>query len=163
MARSAEWAGVPAVQVRGVTGAVTAPRKPRFSLRTAVITIVLGILWVLIFNNAPAPEGAVAAQGTVVDQEISGKGLCEPIATVVVDGISYRTPPGTSAKPCAYRVGDSIDVTYHPDDVAGTLEIPLEGSSKKAVALLPLVGVVMVIGGVVSLVGNILYRRRAKA
>ncbi|MFC8038826.1 hypothetical protein ACFUOZ_05685 [Paenarthrobacter sp. NPDC057355] len=142
---------------------MTTLRKPRFSLRTAIVAIVLGILWFLLFNNALAPEGAVEAQGTVVDQEISGKGLCEPIATVVVDGVTYRTPPGTSAKPCAYGIGDSIDVRYHPDDVAGTLEIPLEGSSKKAVALLPLVGVVLLIGGIVSLAGNIIYRRRIKA
>ncbi|MFF2843031.1 hypothetical protein [Paenarthrobacter sp. NPDC057981] len=142
---------------------MTTRRKPRFSLRTAIITIVLGTVWLLIFSNAPALEGTVAAQGTVVDQEVSGKGLCEPIATVAVDGVTYRTPPGTSAKPCAYEIGDSIDVTYHPDDVAGTLEIPLEGSSKKAVALLPLVGVALLIGGIVSLVGNILYRRRGNA
>ncbi|MEV7606309.1 hypothetical protein AB0N65_12790 [Paenarthrobacter sp. NPDC089322] len=139
------------------------PRKPRFSLRTAIIALILGCLWLLLFHNAPPPEGTVAGQGTVVDQEISSKGLCEPIADVVVDGITHRTPPGTSAEPCAYEIGESIDVTYHPDDVAGTLEIPLEGSSKNAVAMLPLVGVMLLIGGLISLVGNILYRRRTKA
>ncbi|MEV7662978.1 hypothetical protein [Paenarthrobacter sp. NPDC089316] len=146
-----------------MTGDSSEYRKPRFSLRTAVITIVLGVLWLLVMNNAAPPQGTVTVQGTVVEQKISGKGLCEPIADVEVGGVTYRTPPGTSAKPCAYEVGESIDVSYHPDDVAGTLEIPLEGSSKKAVALLPLLGVVLIIGGSVSLVGNILYRRRVKA
>lgn len=139
------------------------PRKPRFSLRTAIIAIVLGILWLLLFHNAPPREGTVAGHGIVVDQKISTKGLCEPIADVVIDGATYRTPPGTSDEPCAYGIGDSIDVTYHPDDVAGTLEIPLEGPSKKAVALLPLIGVALLIGGTISLAGNINYRRKVNA
>ena len=140
-----------------------APRKPGFSLRTAIIAIVLGILWLLLFHNAPPREGTVAGHGIVVDQKISTKGLCEPIADVVIDGATYRTPPGTSDEPCAYGIGDSIDVTYHPDDVAGTLEIPLEGSPKKAVALLPLIGVALLIGGTISLAGNINYRRKVNA
>ena len=139
------------------------PRKPRFSLRAAIIAIALGILWLLLFHNAPPREGTVAGHGIVVDQKISTKGLCEPIADVVIDGATYRTPPGTSAEPCAYGIGDSIDVTYHPDDIAETLEIPLEGSSKKAVALLPLVGVTLLIAGTIPLVANINYRRKVKA
>ncbi len=139
------------------------PRKSRFSLRAAIIAIVLGILWLLLFHNAPPREGTVAGHGIVVDQKISTKGLCEPIADGVIDGATYRTPPGTSAEPCAYGIGDSIDVTYHPDDIPETLEIPLEGSSKKAVALLPLVGVTLLIAGTIPLVANINYRRKVKA
>ena len=97
-----------------------------------------------------------------MDQKISTKGLCEPIANVVIGGTTYRTPPGTSAEPCAYELGDSIEVTYHPEDIEGTLEIPLEGSSKKAVALLPLVGVALLIGGTISLIGNIIHRRTTR-
>jgi hypothetical protein len=140
----------------------TSPRRPRFSLRTAIIVLVLGILWLLLFHNAAPREGTVTGQGVVVDQKISSKGLCEPIADVVIEGGTYRTPPGTSAEPCAYDLGEPIKVTYHPDDIEGTLEIPLEGSSKKAVALLPLVGVVLLIGGTVSLIGNVLYRRKTR-
>lgn len=141
----------------------TSPRKPRFSLRTAIIALALGVLWLLLFHNAPPREGTVTAEGTVVEQEISSKGLCEPIADVPIGGTMYRTPPGTSAEPCAYDIGESIEVTYHPDDIAGTLEIPLEGSSKKAVALLPLIGVALLIGGTISLVGNVVYRRKIRS
>lgn len=140
----------------------TPPRKPRFSLRTAIIVLALGVLWLLLFHNAPPQAGTVTGQGLVVDQKISAKGLCEPIADVVIGGTTYRTPPGTSAEPCAYDLGESIEVTYHPDDIAGTLEIPLEGSSKKAVALLPMVGVVLLIGGAVSLIGNIIHRQKTR-
>ncbi|MGP0225069.1 hypothetical protein [Paenarthrobacter sp. NCHU4564] len=136
---------------------------PRISVRAAIIMVIVGGLWLLIFNFAPPPPGMVHGQGTVVDQEISSKGLCEPIAEVVIDGTTYRTPPGTSDEPCAYELGESIAVTYYPDNIPETLEIPLEGSSKKAVALLPWVGIALVAGGVVPLVGHVARRRASRS
>jgi hypothetical protein len=137
-----------------------AVKEPRYGLRVAIPAIVIGILWHIIFVNTGPQVGMVPAEGVVVDQEISPKGLCEPIAEVTLDGATYRTSPGNGAEPCEFDIGDPIEVAYHPDDIPGTVEIPLDSSTRNALDLLSLLGVAVAIGGVLSLVANIRYRLR---
>lgn len=137
-----------------------APRKDRARIGTSIIGIVIGILWILTFNAHPPQEGSFSAQGTVVDQEIASKGICSPIAELILDGVAYRSPPGLGAEPCEDEIGDPIGVTYHPEDVSGTLQIPYDEKGTRQVFVISLIGWVILIGYTVGLVIKIRGRRK---
>lgn len=69
-------------------------KEPHFGPRVSTAGIIIGILWVITFNSHTPQEGSVFTNGTVVDQEIASKGICSPIAELIVDGVAYRTRPG---------------------------------------------------------------------
>lgn len=127
----------------------------------AVAAIIFGILWLLIFHNEPPKAGAVIAQGTVIDQQISTKGLCAPLAELRIDGTRYTAQSGTSAEPCGFEIGDAIEVSYYPDDIAGTLEVPMSKPARNLFSLTPLIGVAALAFGVTSLVRRGADKRRA--
>ncbi|HSN35009.1 MAG TPA: hypothetical protein VLT34_01535 [Arthrobacter sp.] len=138
-----------------------APRKDRARIGTSIIGIAIGILWIITFNSHPPGEGSVSAQGNVVDQEISSKGICSPIAELILDGVAYRSPPGLGAEPCEHAIGDPVEVAYHPDDVSGTLQIPYDEKGSRQVFVISLVGWLILIGNTVGLVHKIRGRRKA--
>lgn len=113
-------------------------------------------------NSHPPQEGSVFTQGTVVDHDIAPKGICSPIAELVVDGVAYRSDPGVGAEPCEHEIGDPIEVAYHPDDISGTLQIPHDEKETRQVIVISLPGWGLLIGSTISLVNNIRYRRKAK-
>lgn len=139
-----------------------AAKEPSFGPRLSITGIILGILWILTFNSHPPQEGSAAALGTVVDQEISAKGICSPIAELVVDGVAYRSRPGVGAEPCEHQIGDQIGVSYHPDDIGGTFQIPYDEKDTGRVIVISLPGWVLLIASTVSLANNIRHRRKAK-
>ena len=95
--------------------------------------------------------GTITAQGTVVDQNITRKGLCAAVAELSVNDTRYTVNSGTSAEPCAYKIGDPIEVSYHPGDIAGTLEAPPAGTSPGPALLAGVPGVLLLAGGATSL------------
>lgn len=137
-------------------------QEPRFGPRMSIAGIIIGILWVITFNSHPPQEGSVFTQGTVVDHDIAPKGICSPIAELVVDGVAYRSDPGVGAEPCEHEIGDPIEVAYHPDDISGTLQIPHDEKETRQVIVISLPGWGLLIGSTISLVTNIRYRRKAK-
>lgn len=112
-------------------------------------------------QHAPQ-EGSVFTHGTVVDQEIAPKGICSPIAELVVDGVAYRSDPGVGAEPCEHEIGDPIEVAYHPDDISGTFQIPHDEKETRQVIVISLPGWALLIASTISLVNNIRYRRKVK-
>jgi hypothetical protein len=145
-------------------GKITRPtaKEPGFGPRVSIAGILVGMLWVFTFNSHAPPEGSVFTRGTVVDQEIAQKGICSPIAELIVDGVAYRSDPGIGAEPCEHEIGDPIEVAYHPDDVRGTLQIPHDEKETRTVIVLSLPGWALLIASTVSLVKNIRYRRQVK-
>lgn len=137
-------------------------KQPGFGPRLSVAGIIIGILWVATFNSHAPREGSISAQGTVVDQEIAPKGICSPIAELIVDGVAYRSDPGVGAEPCEHENGDPIEVSYHPDDISGTLQIPYDKKETSQVVVISLPGWALLIASTGSLVNNIRYRRRVK-
>lgn len=145
--------------------APTRPRikEPHFGPRVSIAGVIIGILWVITFNSHTPQEGSVFANGTVVDQEIASKGICSPIAELIVDGVAHRTRPGLGAEPCAHEIGDPIEVAYHPDDISGTLQIPYDDKATRQVIVISLPGWILLLASAVSLVNNIRYRRRVRS
>jgi hypothetical protein len=137
-------------------------KRPGFGPRVSVTGIIIGILWVVTFNSHSPQEGSISAQGAVVDQEIAPKGICSPIAELIVDGVAYRSDPGVGAEPCEHKIGDPIEVSYHPDDISGTLQIPYDTKETSQVVVISLPGWALLIASTVSLVNNIRYRRETK-
>jgi hypothetical protein len=136
------------------------PRKePYFGLKMSIAGILIGILWVVTFNSRPPQEGSIYTQGTVVNQEIAAKGICSPIAELVVDGVAYHSRPGVGAEPCEHAIGDPIEVSYHPDDVGGTLRIPYDEKETRQVTVISLPGWILLVASVLGLVNNVRYRR----
>ena len=134
-------------------------KEPYFGLKMSIAGILIGILWVVTFNSRPPQEGSIYTQGTVVDQEIAPKGICSPIAQLVVDGVAYNSPPGIGAEPCEHTIGDPIEVSYHPDDVGGTLQIPYDETETRQVIVISLPGWILLVASGFSLVNNIRHRR----
>lgn len=137
-------------------------KEPNFGFKMAIAGILIGILWVFTFNSRPPQDGSIFAQGTVVEQEIAPKGICSPIAELIVDGVAYQSRPGVGAEPCEHALGDPIEVSYHPDDIDGTLQIPYDEKETRQVIVISLPGWVLLVASSVALVNNIRYRRSVK-
>ncbi|MET1085861.1 MAG: hypothetical protein ABWY04_01875 [Arthrobacter sp.] len=134
--------------------------KPRYGPAVAIAAMIFGILWLVVFHPESPRSGTVIAQGTVVDQDITRKGLCAPIAELQVNNASYTVKSGISAEPCDYAIGDAIEVSYHPEDIAGTLEAPPAGTSYPVV-LAPVPGVLFLAAGAISLIRRVAAASKA--
>lgn len=139
-----------------------AHKEPGFGPKLSIAGIIIGIVWVITFNSHPPQEGSVSAQGRVVAQEIAPKGICSPIAELIVDGVAYKSDPGVGAEPCEHAIGDPIEVSYHPDDIRGTLQIPYDEKEMRQVIVISLPGWALLIACVVSLFNNIRCRLKMK-
>ncbi|MDN4645539.1 DUF3592 domain-containing protein [Arthrobacter sp. PsM3] len=135
--------------------------KVRYGPGVGIAAVIAGLLWLLVFHAGPPRAGTITAQGTVVDQDITRKGLCAPVAELNVNGTRYAVKSGTSAEPCAYRIGDPLEISYHPDDVAGTLEVPAAGASPGSALLAAVPGVLLLTGGATSLALRVARTRKA--
>lgn len=144
------------------TEPVPTDRKPRFGIGMAITGLIIAIAWIFTFNTFPPRDGTVTAQGVIVELPKSGKGYCEPIAEITVDGVAYRSRPGLGSKPCEHTIGESTPVTYHPDDIGKTLRIPLTDVAQGQVAAISLIGWALLGGSLISLGGNIRQRRKER-
>lgn len=133
----------------------------RYGPGVAITAIILGIMWLLVFHPESPRSGTVIAQGTVVQQDITRKGLCAPIAELQVNGSTYTAKSGNSSEPCRYAVGDPIEVSYQPGDIAGTLEAPPAGSNQGPAILATVPGVLLLAGGIISLIRRGVDKRKA--
>lgn len=140
----------------------TAPAKVHYGPILAIAAVIAGLLWLLFFHDGPPRAGTITAQGTVVDQNITRKGLCAPVAELNVNDTRYTVKSGTSAEPCAYKIGDPLGVSYHPDDIAGTLEAPAAGTSPGPAILAAVPGVLLLAGGATSLALRAARRKSAR-
>lgn len=137
-------------------------KQPGYGPKLSIAGIIIGLLWSShSLSLSPAP-GSIHTTGTVVDQEIAPKGICSPIAELVVDGVAYRTRPGIGAEPCEHELGDPIEVAYHPDNIGKTIAIPYTESEVRQLILVSVPGWALLIASSISLINNIRYRLKMK-
>lgn len=137
-------------------------KEPGYGPKLSLAGIVIGMLWASHSLTLTPAAGSIHTLGAVVDQEIAPKGICSPIAELVVDGVAYRTRPGFGAEPCEYELGDAIEVTYHPDNIGRTLEIPYDEKQVRQLILVSVPGWALFIASSASLIRNIRYRLKVK-
>jgi hypothetical protein len=140
----------------------TALKEPGYGPKISIAGIIIGMLWASHSLTLSPVAGSIHTTGTVVEQEIAPKGICSPIAELVVDGLAYRTRPGFGAEPCEHELGDAIEVTYHPDNISRTLEIPYDEKQIRQLILIAVPGWALLIASSISLLNNIRYRLKKK-
>jgi hypothetical protein len=71
--------------------------------------------------NAAAP-GSVSVNGTVSKLDLDGE-YCSPEVDITVDGEQWIVSSGLAVKPCPWRLGQTVPVSYVPGQVESTATV----------------------------------------
>jgi hypothetical protein len=126
-----------------------------------LVMIALGVALVLFFSaQSRVGPGEATTQGSVVDHSGIGNS-CVPVVGFQVGGQSYRALEGSGGNCGSDIIGEPVDVIYSVANPSQTGRYDFGSPVESFDVVLPLLGVVVFLSGLVTFIRR-LFRRRSQ-